>query len=551
MDNKNLANILFKEDLKSPEYYEQQYPPRDLKEGTAVTRVSPSPTGFLHMGTLYISMIDSIVARQTGGVFYLRIEDTDKKREVENGIRDIVTNLERYGIKADEGFRSDESQFGDYAPYKQSERGQIYRTFVKYLVENQFAYPCFCSEDELNATREVQEKQKLRTGYYGKWTKCSELSLSETIDKINEGKTFVIRLKSNGNETKRVFFDDVIKGRIEMPENDEDFVIQKSDGIPTYHFAHAIDDRLMRTTHVIRGDEWIASTPKHLQLFGIFGWKPPKYAHVAPIMKEENGKKRKISKRKDPEAAVEYYFSKGYPKESVMEYLMTISNSNFEDWRHANKNEDINKFPFSLKKMSISGALFDLVKLNDVSKNVISLFTAEYLTELLLLYTKQYDTEFYNLISNDKERLIKILKIDRGGNKPRKDIAFLAEIKEYYNYFYNELYKPDYTLPENINKDDAANILKTYTKIYNENDDKDTWFQKIKSLCEPHSFSPDVKAYKENPQAFKGHVGDVSTIVRIAITARTNTPDLHAIMAVLGEQTVVDRINDCVDFICL
>ena len=356
-------------------------------------------------------------------------------------------------------------------------------------------------------------------------------------------------MKSSGIETNRITFDDVVKGKIEMPENDEDFVIAKTNGIPTYHFAHAVDDHLMRTTHVIRGDEWIASVPKHLQLFRMLGFKPPKYAHIAPIMKEENGKKRKLSKRRDPEAAVSFYFEQGYPRESILEYFKTISNSNFEEWRKQNKNEPIENFPFSLKKMSVSGALFDLAKLNDVSKNVISLFSVETVLSYILDWTKEFDPEFHGLLSKDLNYATAIFAIDRGTKNPRKDIAKWNEARDYSSFFYDELYTPSYTLPDNIAPEDAKNIVMKYRDVFDANDDKNDWFLKIKGICEPCGFCPDVKEYKQNPDAYKGHVGDVSGIIRIAVTDRMNTPDLYEIMRLLGKDRVKIRLDNFINML--
>ena len=418
-----LADLLLPDVDKVPADYEALYPPRDLKEGARVTRIAPSPTGYLHLGVLFTAMCNKRVAASTGGVFYLRIEDTDKKREVEGGIADIVGGLNRFGVTIDEGFVAADREEGNYGPYQQSRRGAIYRCFAKELIKKGLAYPCFCTESELTAVREEQEAKKIRTGYHGEWAKCRDISYEEAKGRVEAGEKFVVRLKSPGSEENRVAFDDGIKGKIELPENDEDFVLLKSDGIPTYHFAHAVDDHFMRTTHVIRGDEWISSTPKHLQLFKLLGWKPPKYAHVAPIMKEEDGGRRKLSKRKDPEAAVRYYAEAGYPPESVIEYLMTVASSEFEDWRRANKTAPLDAFKFNLKKMSVSGALFDLDKLRDVSKNVISQMDGETVTGRILEWAKEYDPDFHALLARDPAYTKALFPIDRDCPKPRKDIA--------------------------------------------------------------------------------------------------------------------------------
>lgn len=541
-DFEKLANLLFSDIDKTPEYYEQLYPQRPLKEGARVSRFAPSPTGFLHIGGLFAAMVAKLNASTTNGVFFLRIEDTDKKREITDGVSEIIKGLEAFGVTPDEGVMGFEKEEGNYGPYQQSHRREIYRCFAKDLVLKGLAYPCFCSEEELNALREKQEAEGVNKGYYGKWAHCRNLSYEEQEKLIKEGKPYVLRLRSPGNEEHKISFDDLVKGKIEMPENIMDVVLLKTDGIPTYHFAHAVDDHLMRTTHVIRGDEWIASVPLHIQLFKCCGFKVPKYAHIAPIMKEENGGKRKLSKRKDPEAAVTYYSQEGYPKESVIEYLLTLANSNFEDWRKTNKTAPQSAFPFNLKKMSASGALFDLAKLNDVSKNVISVMSAEEVYTLVTDWAKEYNEKLYALLTRDPEFSTKLFSIDRGTAKPRKDIAKWSEIESYCEYFFDELYTPDYTMPENVSNEEASAILKKYLEVYSHSQDKDGWFNTVKSICEPLGYTPNVKEYKKNPEAYKGHVGDVSSVIRIAVTSRRNTPDLYAIMQLLGEEKVRERI---------
>lgn len=541
-DFEKLANLLFSDIDKTPEYYEQLYPQRPLKEGARVSRFAPSPTGFLHIGGLFAAMVAKLNASTTNGVFFLRIEDTDKKREITDGVSEIIKGLEAFGVTPDEGVMGFEKEEGNYGPYQQSHRREIYRCFAKDLVLKGLAYPCFCSEEELNALREKQEAENVNKGYYGKWAHCRNLSYEEQEKLIKEGKPYVLRLRSPGNEEHKISFDDLVKGKIEMPENIMDVVLLKTDGIPTYHFAHAVDDHLMRTTHVIRGDEWIASVPLHIQLFKCCGFKVPKYAHIAPIMKEENGGKRKLSKRKDPEAAVTYYSQEGYPKESVIEYLLTLANSNFEDWRKTNKTAPQSAFPFNLKKMSASGALFDLAKLNDVSKNVISVMSAEEVYTLVTDWAKEYNEKLYALLTRDPEFSTKLFSIDRGTAKPRKDIAKWSEIESYCEYFFDELYTADYTMPENVSNEEAAAILKKYLEVYSHSQDKDGWFDTVKSICEPLGYTPNVKEYKKNPEAYKGHVGDVSSVIRIAVTSRRNTPDLYAIMQLLGEEKVRERI---------
>lgn len=545
-DCKKIAELIFSDVDKSTEYYEELYPARDLPEGARVTRFAPSPTGYLHFGGLYAGFASKLTADTTNGVFMLRIEDTDKKREVEDGVTGIVTGLRAFGVGPDEGVTGFNTEYGNYGPYTQSHRREIYRAFAKKLMEEGKAYPCFCTPEDLDEIRAKQENEDIK-GYYGSYAKCRDLTDEEIIEKVNAGVPFTVRLRSTGDISRKIKFEDMIKGKIEMSENVNDVVVLKADGIPTYHFAHAVDDHLMRTTHVVRGDEWIASVPVHIELFRALGNKPLKYAHIAPIMKEENGGKRKLSKRKDPEANVSYYIEKGYPEASVKEYMLTILNSNFEEWRKANKTEDISKFPFNLKKMSVSGALFDMVKFNDVSKNVISVMTAKQVYKLVTDWAMDYNEVLYALFVDDKEKATAILNIDRDNPKPRKDIACWEEVENYVSYFYNELYDADSTLPEHINKNDAIEILTKYKEVYSANDSKEEWFNKIKDLCSACGFTPNVKEYKQNPDAFKGHVGDVSTVIRIAITSRTNTPDLYYIMQILGVDEVMNRIDNTIN----
>lgn len=544
-DYKMLADLLFPNVDKNVDDYENLYPNRDLKEGARVTRFAPSPTGFLHLGNLFTCSVAYKTAKTTDGIFYVRVEDTDQKRKVEGAVEVMLEGLKSYGITADEGVMIDGTQRGDYGPYIQSQRKEIYQTYAKYLVEQGLAYPCFCSAEELEALRAQQENDDIK-GYYGKYAKCRDLTFNEIKANIDAGKSWTLRLRSPGDANKKCFFDDMIKGKIEMPENIIDVVLLKTDGIPTYHFAHVIDDHLMHTTHVIRGDEWIASVPLHLQLFRILGFKPVKYAHVAPLMKEENGNKRKLSKRKDPELAVTYYKQEGFPAASVNEYMMTIMNSNFEDWRRANKDADINAFPFNLKKMSVSGALFDLVKLTDVSKNVICQMSADEVFELSYEWAKAFDPQLAKLYEQDKAYATAVLNIDRGNKKPRKDIAKWSDIPDYISYMYDETFEENYELTGNATEELAVNILNLYKDIVDVNDDKDTWFNKIKEICPDVGCTPNVKEYKQNPDAFQGHVGDVSTVIRVALTGRTNTPDLFAITALLGADRVQKRIEKAI-----
>lgn len=544
-NNRKLADLLFPNIDKEPSYYEELYPARQLKEGARVTRFAPSPTGFLHFGNLFTCMVAYRTAKNTDGVFYVRVEDTDQKRKVDGAIGSMLKSLSVYGVVADEGVIGDDEESGSYGPYYQSARKDIYQCFAKRLVEEGLAYPCFCTAEELDKMRSEQENEDIK-GYWGKYARCRDLTYEEVEAKINAGESWTLRLKSLGDINNKCYFDDMIKGKIEMPENVIDVVLLKTDGIPTYHFAHAIDDHLMRTTHVIRGDEWIASVPLHLQLFKYLGFKPVKYAHVAPLMKEENGNKRKLSKRKDPEAAVTYYAEEGFPRDSVNEYIMTIMNSNFEDWRRANKEADIEAFPFNLKKMSVSGALFDLVKLTDVSKNVISTMDKDTVFALSYEWAKEYNPHLAALYEQNKAYATAILNIDRENKKPRKDISKWSDIPDYISYMYDEDFSECYELTGNATPALAAQVLEKYKAIVDVNDDKDTWFDKIKSICAPVGCTPNVKEFKQNPDAFKGHVGDVSTVIRVALTGRTNTPDLYSITKLLGQERVLERIEKAI-----
>lgn len=550
-DTQKIADLLFPEVSAVPQDLEEKYPPRALPEGARVTRFSPSPTGYLHIGGLFGALADYMTAKATGGVFYLRIEDTDKKREIEDGVSGILEGLRAFGITPDEGVTGFDSETGAYGPYTQSKRVEIYHIVAKDLVRRGLAYPCFCTADELTALREQQEKDgALIRGYFGKYAKCRDLSDEEIEANLRAGKPYVLRFRSDGDENRRVRFDDIVRGKIEFPENIIDEVLLKSDGVPTYHFAHVCDDHFMRTTHVLRGEEWLSSVPKHIALFKACGFRAPKYAHTPLVLKidEQDGTKRKISKRKDPEAAVSYFVDSGYPKEALIEYLMTLLNSNFEDWRRANPEADIYSFPFNLKKMSVSGALFDLAKLNDISKTVISRMDAQTVFDRTLEWAKTYDAEYAALLENDPQKALGMMALDRGGKKPRKDIAMWSQVHSYFSYMYPALYEKDYTLPGNIDAADAAAILHDYSQVWSPADEKDVWFEKIKALCAPHGFTPNVKEYKQNPDAFKGHVGDVSTVIRIAVTGRTNTPDLCTILQLLGEETVHARLADAEAF---
>ena len=546
MDYKDLSNLIFP-DVKEISYYEEKYPERDLPEGAIVTRFAPSPTGFVHIGGLYQALVARTVAEQTGGVFFLRVEDTDQKREVENGVTGIVNSLKDFDMAPDEGMISDTEEIGNYGPYKQSLRKEIYQAYAKYMLEQGKAYPCFCTPEDLDEIRSKQESAKLRTGYYGVWAKCRNLSVEEMAEKIKAGEPYIIRFKSPGREDRKIKHKDVIKGNVDFPENDQDIVIIKADGLPTYHFAHAVDDHLMHTTHVIRSDEWLSSVPLHLQLFHELGFKAPKYAHISPIMKNDNGGKRKLSKRKDPEAAVSYYKEQGVPTDAVKEYLLNIANSTFENWRRANPDKKIEEFDFQLNKMSVSGALFDMVKLLDIGKTVISKMTAEDVYENALEWAKEYNSELETLLQ-DKEYALKVFGIERGNKKPRKDIAKWSDVKENIDYmydseFYNNAQEYPYQ-PAISDKEDISKILDLYIeKYYDENDDKQTWFDKIKEVAGEMGYAKEVKEFKANPGMYKAHVGDVSTVLRVALTSRTNTPDMYEIMQILGKDRIAKRFE--------
>lgn len=542
MDNNLLAELLYPNVKTFPADIEARYPKRELPEGAKVTRFAPSPTGFLHIGNLYGAFTDERLAHTSGGVFYLRIEDTDAKRSVPNGISIIIETLKKFGVNFDEGAVIDGDN-GAYGPYRQSERAEIYQTYAKQLIREGKAYPCFCTEADLEAIRNKQEAEKLTPGYYGEFAIWRDASLEKIQEKLNENASFVLRFRSEGDINNKLKFNDQIKGDIDVTENDIDHVILKSDGIPTYHFAHAVDDHLMGTTHVIRDESWLSTLPFHIQLFKALGFKMPKYCHTAQVLKLDNGNKRKISKRKDPEAALTYYHSQGYPVEAVREYLMTLLNSNFEEWRIANPNADIEEFKFTTKKMSVSGSLFDLDKLNDISKNVISRMTAEEVYEYTLAWAKENDTGFAKILESDKDYAVRILSIGRGGKKPRKDIALWSEVKNYVSFFYDNLFENIDAIPENFNKADVSVVLSAFASSYDETAEQNDWFTNIKEIANKNGFCPDMKLYKQDPTAFKGSVADVSMFLRVAVTGRMNSPDLYEVMQILGKDRVLARVT--------
>jgi len=542
MDYKKLADLLFPNITKTISHYEDTvFPNRNLSAGAKVTRLAPSPTGFIHLGNLYGAFVDERLAHQSNGVFMLRIEDTDEKRKVEGAVELIISSLEYFGLKFDEG-ASINGEIGNYGPYYQSNRAEIYQTVAKYLVEIGRAYPCFCSEEELEQIRNEQIAQNVTTGYYGKWAKYRDISLEEIQKHLDNNESFVLRFKSMGNPEVNFEIDDAIRGRLSMPENNQDIVILKANGIPTYHFAHVVDDHLMRVTHVVRGEEWLSTLPIHYELFKTLGWEHPVYCHTAHLMKIDEGVKRKLSKRKDPELGLEYYMKLGYHPATVREYLMTILNSNFEEWRIANPDADIFDFQFTLEKMSNSGALFDLNKLNDISKNVMVKIPVEEIYDFLLKWAKQYKQEVVTLLTEQKDAVIKLLGVGRDSDKPRKDLIYCEQIFEFISYFFDEYFKIEDKYPENISDEEAKKILKAYLETYNHTDDQTQWFEKVKEIATANGYAAKPKDYKKNPEMYKGHVGDVSTVIRIALVGRSNSPDLWEIQQIMGESKVRERI---------
>ncbi len=545
MSLQQLADLIFPDITKVPADYINMYPKRALKEGAKVTRYAPSPTGFQHIGGVFAALVSERVAHQSGGIFYLRIEDTDQKREVEGAIDDTIATMHNFGMDFDEGMTGQETSKGIYGPYKQSEREEIYKTFAKDLIVKGLAYPCFCTPEELEAMREKQMAAKVTPGCYGEYAIYRNLSADEAIEKIKSGMPYILRLKSPGNAEARVQFTDLIKGETSFPENVQDVVIIKADGLPTYHFAHAIDDHLMGTTTVIRGEEWLSSLPIHVQLFDVLGFERPEYAHIPNVMKLDGDSKRKLSKRKDPESAVSYYKEEGYPRASVVEYLLNIINSTFEEWRMENPKADYLDFPVALDKMSKSGALFDLIKLNDVSKDVISKMPAEEVYTLYTAWAKEFDKEMYDIVTEHEEMSKAIFNIDKEGPKPRKDFGKWSEVKEKICYFYNELFKDEteVELPKTVTVEEAKEIITGYKEVYNFNTDQETWFEELKAYAVANGYTADRKAYKKEPEAFKGMVSDVAGAVRSALTHRTNTPDLYTIMQIIGEDEVRARFS--------
>ena len=545
MDYQVLANLLFPQVTDTPESLEEKYPLRNAPEGAVITRMAPSPTGFVHLGNLVQGLTSERMAHQSGGVLFLRVEDTDAKREVPGAVEVLIDTLKHYGICFDEG-AVHTGDSGDYGPYRQRQRAAIYHVYAKKLVAEGMAYPCFCTEEELSAMREKQEAAKETTGYYGKYAIWRDRSLEDIQAQLNAGASWVLRFRSTGSIENQFKFDDLVKGKLTITENDVDHVLLKSDGIPTYHFAHAVDDHLMRTTHVVRGDEWLPTLPFHIQLFKALGFKLPKYVHIGPLMKMDGTSKRKLSKRKDPELALTYYKAEGFPVEAVYEYIMTLLNSNFEDWRRANADDPANTFKFNAKKLNPAGSLFDYAKLTDISKNVISRMDAPKVYELLLDWAKEFDSDFADKLAADADFATAILAIGRGGKKPRKDLAVWKDAKPYMGFFYDEyLEKP--VFDEKFDKAVVLDALKRFLEKFDIADDANTWFNKVKEITTDMGFTTDMKAYKADPDAFPGTVADISTFVRQAVTGKTNSPDLYTVMQILGYDRTVARIRSTME----
>ncbi len=555
-----LADLLFPDVTQTAEQVEAKYPQRQLPEGAKVTRFAPSPTGYVHFGGLFPSTVSERLAHQSGGVFYLRIEDTDDKREVAGAAEALIKTLATYGIHFDEGAVLDEDgnicDKGDYGPYKQSQRRELYRVYAKKLVSEGKAYPCFTDDEELAALNALDKKTEVKTK---EWTadaeaeqkeaqrKMREFTLGDVKEHLASGHKFVLRMLSTGDGERKIKITDLIKGTLELPENDKDEVLLKSNGMPTYHFAHAVDDHLMGTTHVVRGEEWLSSLPRHVMLFNFLGFKLPKYMHIAQIMRlDENGNKKKLSKR-DMGANMDDYTRMGYCPECVREYVLTLLNSNYEEWHSKNKGASPDDFPFSIKKMSTSGCLFDFDKLNDVSKNIVSQMTAQTVYDYTAAWAKEFDTEFYGIFTKDPEYSMNILSIGRGGNKPRKDLCTWTDVKPYMSFFFDELFEVTDKLPDGFDSADVRAALHAYSDSRDINDNSDEWFAKLKDVAQSIGYAPEVKLYKQNPEQYKGHVGDVSMFIRLAVTGRLNSPDLYQVISIIGERRAEDRIRTFAD----
>ncbi len=547
-DLQTIAELLFPDVTESPEAILAHYPARNLPVGACVTRYAPSPTGFVHLGSLYTALISKKIADQTKGVFILRVEDTDKEREVENGIALIAEGLHKFGLDSDEGITADGSgERGVYGPYVQSHRRELYKVFIKELVVRGGAYPCFCTPEELDSVRATQELQKIKTGYYGVWARHRDITVEEVAERLAKGEKPVIRVRSRGVEGQKFSFKDAVKGGLTLTANDQDAILFKSDGYPTYHWAHVVDDYLMKTTHVIRGEEWLPSAPLHIELFELMNWKAPIYCHVSLIMKLDGGTKRKLSKRKDPEANVEFYAEQGIPKEAVIEYLMNLANSSFEDWRREHPAAPMNEFVLKLEKINVSGALFDMTKLLDISKNVISRMNADEVFARVLAWAEEYDAKFARLISKNAEYALAIFGIERGGDKKRKDIAAWSELDGSVGYFFDEVFDllptEGFDVPESVGRAAAAELLEAFLLAYNPKASADDWLAEMKSLGVEHGFAADTKQFKAAPPGtYRGHFGDVAMVIRRALTKRAQTPDLFEMLQVMGERRIQARV---------
>ena len=551
-DYEILAEKIFPNVLETIDDLEKRFPKRDLKDGAMVTRFAPSPTGFLHTGSLFTSLVSYRFAKQSNGVFYIRLEDTDTKREVSGSGAELLEQLKVFGITPDEGYLSDELEIGKYGPYKQSNRADIYKVVIKDLIKRGRAYPCFATQEELQEMRAKQEANKEIPGYYGKYAIYRNTPLNEQLALIDSGKPYIIRFRSMGNHKNKIKIHDEIRGDLELTENDQDIVILKSDGLPTYHFAHLVDDHFMRTTHITRGEEWLSSLPIHLELFASMGWEAPKYAHLPVIMKLDNGNRRKLSKRKDNEAAVSYFLEQGYPKYGFIEYLLTLANSNYEMWREQNMDKDKYDFVLSFDKMSLDGALFDFKKVQNISKELMARRTTDEIVSEALEWSSKYSKELYDLICSDKEYFKKIMSIERNKDKPRKDYEKYSDILPIINFFYDKYYNElikHLEWNEAISKDDIKALLVDYRDNMNLDLDEEAWFNDIKALGMRHNFCDSVKVWKKNKEAYKGHVGDVSEILRIAITGKKQSPNLYYVLKILGKERSIARINQILELI--
>ena len=547
MDYNKLADLLFPDVVNTPEFYEEKFPYRKLPNKAEVTRMAPSPTGFIHLGNLYSALADERIAHRNGGVFYLRIEDTDEKRKVDGAVELIIDTLKYFDIEFDEGAGFEENpEKNAYGPYFQRQRVDIYHAYAKSLVQRGLAYPCFCTEEELDAVRAKQEEEKVLTGYYGEYAVCRDLSMEEIEANLAAGKSYVLRLRSQGDPEKEITFVDEIKGEIKLPENIHAIVLLKRDGIPTYHFAHAIDDHLMRTTVVVRGGEWLASAPIHYELFHVLGFKMPKYAHTAHLMKfdEETGGKRKLSKRKDPELSLDYYRQDGYHPYCMKVYLLTLLNSNFEEWHEKFPDKDINEFPFSIDKMNQSGALFDKDKLHNICKNELSKLSEDEVYDFLYRWAYEYESKKAPVWFADKEKMLAILRLYMGVGmkRRRKDLIYAKQIFKLVSYFF-DIEEDDEKDEFRLDNEEVKKLLKAYLDSYSHEDDNSVWFDKLKAIADSNGYASDMKAYKAEPEKYKGNVSDVAEVVRIAVTGHANTPDLWSIVHIMGEDQMRQRIE--------